>query len=141
MFVHFRRRYRRLAVGIGQSQYVNGKSHTAFAASLGSVALPEPIALPERRAFWQQLDSRFAAIAARFGDDRVSPADQRKIIAGIEARIPKPTETEERQAEVRAAVGKARLAAEKRGKRAVRRREPRHRPSQARGHELRPRAL
>ena len=96
MYVHFRRRYRRLAVGIGQSQYVNGKSHTAFAASLGSVALPEPIVLPERQAFWAQLDLRFAAIAARCGECRVTADDRAKIVAALDSRIRRPTETEVR---------------------------------------------
>jgi hypothetical protein len=73
--------------------------HLAF---LGSVALPEPIAARERMRFWTQLDGRFRAIHAR-RPDRVSPDDERKVLAAIHARIPAPTEADERRVQVEAA--------------------------------------
>jgi hypothetical protein len=128
VYLHFYRVHRRLAVNLVTSRRVAGKVRSEHIARLGSVLEPEPIALPERQQFWAQIDGRFAAIDAKF-PGRVTPDDKRKVIAGIEARIPKPTETEERQAEISGAVARARLTAEKRGKRAAD--APRRQPSRA----------
>jgi hypothetical protein len=73
-----------------------------FIVRLGSVALPEPGALPERQALWADLDRRFAAVEAR-QPGRISPADRRKILAALEARIPAPTDAEEIAAAIKAA--------------------------------------
>ena len=120
MFVRFRPICSRLAVILVANHREGRKVRQDHIGWLGSVALPEPIAARERVRFWSELDERFRAIAVR-RPDRVSPDDRRKVRAALAVRIPRPTEAEEREAEIGAAIGKARLTAERRGKRADRR--------------------
>jgi hypothetical protein len=144
MFVRFRPICHRLAVILVANHREGPKVRQDQIGWLGSVALPEPIAARERVRFWSELDKRFRAIAVR-GPDRVSAADHDKALALIHARIPKPFAPDSTQARRRLikAVGKAEApgrnttaarhmaAAERRGKRAVRRRERRQRRAHA----------
>jgi hypothetical protein len=102
MFIQFRRVHRRLVANLVANRKVKRKARTEHIVRLGSVALPEPGALPERQALWADLDRRFAAVEAR-QPGRISPADRRKILAALEARIPAPTDAEEIAAAIKAA--------------------------------------
>ena len=102
MFIQFRRVHRRLVANLVATRKVNRKARSEHIARLGSVALPEPAALAERQALWGDLDRQLAAVEAR-QPGRISPADRRKILAALNARIPRPTDTEEIQAAIKAA--------------------------------------
>jgi hypothetical protein len=106
LFARFRyTKQLRLAVDIVHSRRIGSRRsgvRTEYLGRLGALNLPEPIGLPERRRFWRELDAKFAAIEAKF-PGRVTPADRRKILAVIEARIPAPTDIEEVEAAIRAA--------------------------------------
>jgi len=111
MFARFRKVGRRLDVSLVNTRRSGGRVVSEHIAPLGSVALPEPIAAPERRRFWAQLEARFRH---RIDEGRVSADDRRKALAAIDKRIPRPTAAEQ----ISAAVDAARLSAERRGKRA-----------------------
>ena len=116
MYARFHPAKRRLVVKLVASRRVGGKVQAEHIAPLGSVLLPEPFSLSERTKFWEALDGRLSIVVDRIGE-RFSAEERRKVIAGVDRRIPRPSEAEQ----ISAAVAEARLAAEKRGKRAGRR--------------------
>jgi hypothetical protein len=128
MYPRFYREHHRLVVNLVTSRRVGRQARMEHIGRLGSVVLTKSITAEERLRFWRELPGRFAALDVKF-PGRVTLDDKRKILAGIAARIPKPTETEERQAEISAAVAKARLMPEKRRKRPAD--APRRQPSRA----------
>jgi hypothetical protein len=103
VFIQFRRVHRRLVANLVATRKIKRKAHSVHVVRLGSVALPEPPALAERQALWAGLDRRFAVVEAR-QPGRISPADKRKILTALQARIPAPTAVEEVRAAVEAAV-------------------------------------
>lgn len=116
MYARFHTARRRLAVKLVHSRKISGQTKSEHIAPLGSILLPEPFSLSERIRFWEALEGRLRLVVARIGD-RFNDDVRRNVIAGIDRRIPRPTEAEE----ISAAVDAARLAAERRGKRADRR--------------------
>jgi hypothetical protein len=98
MFVRFRQVRHRLIVNLVETRRVGGKVRSEHIARLGSVALPEPIAVLERARFWRELKVRFRDLADRLAN-RVSADDRRKALKAVHARIPKPTEADEQAAE------------------------------------------
>lgn len=120
MYAHFYRARRRLVVQLVHSRKVAGQARGEHIAPLGSILLPAPFSLAERTRFWRELESRLHVVVARIGA-RFSDAERGKVIAGLARRIPRPSEGELRRAEISAAVARARLTAERRGKPAARR--------------------
>jgi hypothetical protein len=118
MYARFYRAKRRVVVNLVHSRKFGGQARSEHIARLGSIIAGEEISLSERQRFWQEAQQRLDVVADRLGE-RFSDDVRRKVIAGIEARIPKPADAEERQAEIRAFVAKARLMSKRRGKRAA----------------------
>jgi hypothetical protein len=128
MYARFYRAKRRVVVNLVHSRKIGGQARSEHIARLGSIIGGEEISLSERQRFWQEAQQRLDVVADRLGE-RFSDDVRRKVIAGIDRRIPRVTEAEERQAELRAAVAKARLMSERRGKRPAD--APRRQPSRA----------
>jgi hypothetical protein len=85
-FDRFRNR-NRLFVGLVTAFRIDGKARQTRLGPLGSVALP--LNPSERMRFWAAINQRFLAIGARH-PGLVSPADEARIRAAIEERIPLP---------------------------------------------------
>ena len=87
MYARFHPAKRRLVVKLVASRRIGGKVQAEHIAPLGSVLLPEPFSLSERTKFWEALEGRLSIVVDRIGE-RFSAEERRKVIAGIDRRIP-----------------------------------------------------
>ena len=93
MFLKIERPRNRLCVGLAVNRWVDGKTCQKRLGYLGSVTYGQPIAASERVKFWLALPQRFSTIRARHPEG-ISIADEERIRAAINARIPRPTKRE-----------------------------------------------
>jgi hypothetical protein len=79
----------RITVSLVANWREGRRVRTNYFGVIGSLADAEPISITDRARFWRELDSRFAAAAAR--DPRVTPDQIAKVKASLAKRIPPVT--------------------------------------------------
>jgi hypothetical protein len=84
MFVRFRQSPRRLQLSLVETRREGGKVRHEHVASLGAV--PTPLTVAARVAFWQSLHQRLARLS-----NRLDGAMHAKILGDVHARVPMPT--------------------------------------------------
>jgi hypothetical protein len=102
MFVRFRETARRLQVSLVETGRTGGKVRHSHVASLGSIVRGPSVA--ERVAFWAALYQRLGRLA-----NRVNGEAYGAILAAVHARIPIPTQEEQRAAAVESAQDEVRF--------------------------------
>lgn len=89
MFVRFRQSGRRLQVSLVETRRVGGKIAHDHIGGLGSIGVPQSPA--DRIEFWTKLHQRLAALA-----NRIHGETHGKVLGSIHARIPMPTQDDQR---------------------------------------------
>jgi hypothetical protein len=102
MYVRFRATDRRLQVSLVETTRIAGRVHHNHIASLGSI--PNGRSLADRIAFWSKLHQRLATLG-----NRVDSAMQGVVLTAIHARIPMPTQDEQRVLQIKHARENARF--------------------------------
>jgi hypothetical protein len=103
MFIRFEPRRLRLTVSLVTCRNRDGKERQERLGSLGSVIWSDPISISERVRFWSSVGARYRALAVR-SPHVVLLADQAKIEAAIDKRIPGPRTAEERRLFLQATI-------------------------------------
>jgi hypothetical protein len=102
MFVRFRQTKTRLQASLVETTWNGGKVRSEHVASLGSV--PLSLAPGDRITFWTKLHQRLDALS-----NRVDAGQRGSILAAIHARIPMPTQDDQRAVQLAYAREDARL--------------------------------
>jgi hypothetical protein len=104
MYLRFEPCRLRLVVGLVTSHMMAGrKVRQERLGSLGSVVWSDPISLSERLRFWANVSARYRALAAK-RPNAVLLADEERIRAAIDKRIPGPRTEEEGRLFLQAAI-------------------------------------
>jgi hypothetical protein len=100
MFLRFERQRCRLCVALVVNRRVGGKVRQKRLGYLGSVTCSDgPISARERIRFWAAINQKFLAIRAG-RPEGISIADEERILAAIDSRIPRPREARQNRQSV-----------------------------------------